>query len=1222
MEHTMNVKLMDELLSSTESRLCDFKIQIYDMQNEAGRISFLKDILSIANTIRDEIGYIIVGVEKKDDHTLFQNVDTNIDENIFLTFIKGNITPEWPVFSYYTFSYKKYTLGIFEIGLSKRGPYYSKKNFGDKIKNNVIYYRYGSSNTEADDKMSHEISCWMADVSNDEYHTCLEDLEYFNTEQYNYVLFLGNDGQLNANQYRLLGKIPWSAIIDMRRGSESFGLYKNACAILERKSSVHLLTVRDERIQPFYDGKTLLWFLAGGEQENEGRQIDYHEWRKKYAPKVNTMLNTIAQYSKKQIVFFSFLLDDKMSTVVDNIVGFQEGNPLFDKYVEFKWGNEFERNEELGYIKFRGSLLGILSIFCSIDSSLEDSIDEYKLPTKNGELKSINKINWILEELEPLYIGIESKGEKDNNNVIRNSFFQGESIRWSEMNPCIAVARTKYEQLKDQLNKFLGQDWLTTRIIRLDYQAGAGATTISRMLGWFFHEKNPVVMIRKYSETTIERLKSIYLDTDKSPMLLVIDEMDIYDTNVDDLKNRLCVEQIQSVLLHIKRYLLKDNKTGNNQNILFERLDNKENKAFCKTYKSQVNELRLPFNVTQNRCEQLENLMNGDMRYRTPFLYALTSYEDNFIGLDKYVANHLGIMDDNQREIFQLISTIQFFTGLSIPLFAIEDELRYKTGRFSLSNILSREQKALLVINLHDVRVVHHCVAEAILKYICGLNVTDKRNWKRQLKYIFLYIIEKLKKNENHEMIQTIIQKLFLQQADTSNRSTHFADAVEYLEDVDKRELFLSLKEGYPQNEYVFSNTARFYLFVNGDFERALKEINIALSIRGDYTFFHIKGLILKRMLIKYVKDNVEYIRANYQEFVPEFLSQKKSIFDAFDESIRIKYENTFSYTEKILFCIEFMRIFMKYVYPEKKVEDFIKIEQNYWYMDLLDDAHKIIEDLEMLQDFMEINLGEQIDSYKSQLTAARGDVSKAIESWNNLLTRPSIYCPPIRRLLVAGYESECGGKWNELGKRKCEHINVILEKNIAEERDDSRNILQWFRFARCFSGNLEKALKYFSVEPSNPSLQYFYYGMVVFYVHIIKEKDYSVLELAKTYEKKCENLARDFSNRRGIREFYDPTQSDILSIVNYYSKRKGKESFDDLLKRIPRVSGRIKSIDKPELGWVYIEDVDLCAKFNPSWNVDRIFRKSKDENCRVRFVLGFRYEGVFAYAVEDDKSS
>lgn len=1219
MEHTMNDVLMAELLSTSESRVCDFKIQIYDMQEEASRVSFLKDILSIANTIRDEIGYIIVGVKQDNGHVVFQDVDTDIDENVFLTFIKGNIVPEWPMFSYYTYSYKKHMLGIFEIGIAKSGPYYSKKDFGDKVKKDVIYYRYGSSNTEANNRMANEILCWMRNASNDEYDIFLEDVELFDTAKYNYVLFMGNDGELNTNQYKMLGKIPWSAVIDMRYGSESSGFYKYSSPTLNSKISVHLITANDERVQKFYDGKTLLWYWAGGEKEADGKLYSVREWRKIYAPNIIKVLDAIMNSSNKKIIFLSLLPKADMSNVIENFIGLGENKNLFGKYVEFKWECQFSRKEELGYINVQGTIAGMCSVFNSIDSSKDFITTDVLVPSRDGKLSRLSQVSWLREELEPVYNGIEYDDSEKNDDISRKSFFKGEMIRWNEMSPCITVTRKKFEIIKKQLDDQLTQEGMRTRIVRLDYQAGAGATTVARMLGWFFHETYPVIIIRKYSESTAERLKSIYADTGKAKMLLLIDEVDIYDTFVEDLRNRLCVEQIQAVILHVKRYLSSDSRVRNNDNILFERLDRVENKEFHDIYNRQLSVMGLPGYELDKRSKRLLNLSNGEKAYRTPFLYALTAFEEDFIRLDSYVASHLSQINGYQTGVFQTISVIQYFTGLSVPLFVLEDDMRSETGRFSLENMLQKEQKTLLLITLQDVRVVHHCLAKAILEHICGLNLVDKRSWKKQLKDVLLVVIKKLKRNANHELVKVIIQKLFLQQTDSTNKTTHFADAVEYLQDNEKREVFKCLKEEYPQNEYVYSNTARFYLFVVKDYEKALIEIDSALNIREDYTFFHIKGMILARKFIKYVVDNSDTIRKNYPIFIQELRNEKELIFQAYDKSIEMKYDNMFAYNGKFIFCMDFLKCFMRHVYPEINIDDFIKKEQNYWYMDLIDDAQGIIEELKALQEHMGIDLEEQIESYKSQLAAARGDTSLAIETWNNLLTRPKVYYPPIRRVLVSTYELQCKGQWEKLGEKKCAHIEEILERNIAEVRDDPRNILQWFQFARCFPGNLEKSVSYFSIEPVHPSLQYYFYGMVVMYAYIIKVKDYSILKLAKLYEKKCENLARDYSNRHGVKEFYNPMQDDIMSIVSIGSIRKGNETFDEILSCVPCVTGRIKSIEKPESGWVQIEDIDLCARFNPSWNAKRIYRKNMDENRRVKFVLGFRHEGIYAYAVVDD---
>lgn len=70
----------------------------------------------------------------------------------------------------------------------------------------------------------------------------------------------------------------------------------------------------------------------------------------------------------------------------------------------------------------------------------------------------------------------------------------------------------------------------------------------------------------------------------------------------------------------------------------------------------------------------------------------------------------------------------------------------------------------------------------------------------------------------------------------------------------------------------------------------------------------------------------------------------------------------------------------------------------------------------------------------------------------------------------------------------------------------------------------------------------------------------------------------------------------------------------------MPKIEGRIAEIDKPEIGWINVEGFDIKIKFNPSYNSERIYRRTKDEGVRVEFILGFRVEGVFAFSVSDVK--
>ena len=110
---TLTEVRLAELLKYSEVDICDFKEQIYDITDQKSKTSFLKDILAMSNTIRYEPAYIIIGIKQKDGHNEFIDVDPNIDENNYVSFIKGNILPECPDISYYTMTYKRHRIGIF-----------------------------------------------------------------------------------------------------------------------------------------------------------------------------------------------------------------------------------------------------------------------------------------------------------------------------------------------------------------------------------------------------------------------------------------------------------------------------------------------------------------------------------------------------------------------------------------------------------------------------------------------------------------------------------------------------------------------------------------------------------------------------------------------------------------------------------------------------------------------------------------------------------------------------------------------------------------------------------------------------------------------------------------------------------------------------------------------------------------------------------------------------
>ena len=119
-------------------------------------------------------------------------------------------------------------------------------------------------------------------------------------------------------------------------------------------------------------------------------------------------------------------------------------------------------------------------------------------------------------------------------------------------------------------------------------------------------------------------------------------------------------------------------------------------------------------------------------------------------------------------------------------------------------------------------------------------------------------------------------------------------------------------------------------------------------------------------------------------------------------------------------------------------------------------------------------------------------------------------------------------------------------------------------------------------------------------------------------YSNKCEEMAREKPNRRILLDVYNSKEKHLKKIEKFKKYLSKSSDYNSALALVPKVKGRIASIDKPEIGWINIEGLDTKIKFNPSYNSKRIYRSTKDEGVKVKFVLGFRAEGVFAFSVTD----
>ena len=141
-----------EILEKPESTTLDFKERFYDFQNDKElrtTAKLIKDILSFSNTMRSEKGLIIFGVKEKTDKSLeLVGLDKSFDDSIIQEKVKDKVFPR-PIFSYYEVIYNKKKIGVLEFPITKYElpitPVIKLKG----LEIGKVYYRNGTSNTEA-----------------------------------------------------------------------------------------------------------------------------------------------------------------------------------------------------------------------------------------------------------------------------------------------------------------------------------------------------------------------------------------------------------------------------------------------------------------------------------------------------------------------------------------------------------------------------------------------------------------------------------------------------------------------------------------------------------------------------------------------------------------------------------------------------------------------------------------------------------------------------------------------------------------------------------------------------------------------------------------------------------------------------------------------------------------------------------------------------------------
>ena len=1221
-------KLIKELLSKDEGvGPLDFKSKAYRLDNKHYKALFVKDVICMANTPRDGSAYILIGVHHKPDGTKeILGVKEHPDDASLQELVNGRVRPV-PKFQYRSVQYKGANLGILEIFPRISGPYMPTWEYKNKLRKDVIYFRRGSSNSEARAEEIREIVGWMnmtdedtaksgtprsIKVSNwDEFYGACNKFD----EGWIYVLVVGPNLSASKERKAALGRIDWSLVLDFDPETHISGLYASTESELKTTRALHLLTLQN-RIS-FNLMRGTYWLAGFGLKDIPTTLVNYdwRAWNRKYSEDLRRIATDFAKATSERPITFVILWDDPdyIRTICESFDG------TCGDSVNFVFGVEDTNKVSPIAQTFHGQSISIA--FEDVCTGLERMVEkrligeDVQLPTLESGPALIpqEKLHWLEEDLELVHLGSGQNPEPNHNP--RKDFLQGNLISWVELAMHCDVDRDKTDVLQGKIERNLDNRGIKRNF--LYHWPGAGGSTVARRIAWNLHDKYPTVrLLRITPNETIERLRAVF-DLTRLPLLVLVEGADISMTAFDQLFNEALSRHLPSIYLIVLR---KFEQKGDDDNTVFldSTLSISESRLFAQSYSE----------IQPDRRTLLESLVHSREAWqRNPFYFGLTAFGKDFLSIGDYVSRRLQTGTDIQKQILAFLAIAYHYGQKAIPGQLFAGLLGLPEKRIvRLENILPEPLRELTVRKEEFWwRPAHELIAKEIMESILQGYATDRRVWTQNLspwvgKLIDMFFSpDKVHSDELTNILSSIFilrEHVELLGSPELSSARRYAQIIEDIPSAEgKLGVFKKLVETFPNEPHFWGHLGRFYAIELRNSEDALPAIDNAIRLdERNNIFYHMKGMVLRQQ----VYNTLEVCKQRGECYHIEYEDIKHKVEDAgkqFEKSRSLAApQEKHAYVSHIQLLIRTVDFgFAMSQKPSR--EEFLISKESAWYRELLDLSEHLLEELERKQEGE--RPGYYITHCQTGLNELYGDYSRVLEGWNSLLDQKDVYLPPVRRQIARVYLLRKNRSWDELDQRELKRVAQLMQENIETDATDYRSIRSWFQAVRRTDGqSIETAIERLTYwKADSQSIEATFY---LYILYVLQALDGSLIAVSKALDliKESSQMARILAIRHNSIEWYGKGVG--MKRILYHSQlpKAWEEEFEKGDK-LSLIEGRIAKIFGPEAGNIELT-CGLSAFFVPGRGFKRTYSRSQDENKAVRFYLSFSYDGLRAWAVRD----
>lgn len=1224
----MNDDELRNLLKRSEGRTLDFKEKSYDLHDDRSKAAFVKDLICLANTPRETDAYIVLGVENafgSDGLRRVKGLDKTLNFADFRNVAAALVEPV-PHVEYEENLVDGKLVGIIVIRPTPgvRGPFFRRTGATANVflKQHVeffvearLYWRAADGNVLADPVGQREIWAWFrGDKANEvklthhdkweAFLASVEKLDYDPSRQL--ILFISPTLANHGTELSAIGRIPWAAVFDFDPDSEVNGTMQACRSTLELHRSIHIAKPGD-RAPTHHLRMGTFWYYARGLRDVPMTMTaSWREWNTRYGVALKAQLGSVAAAISPTpvlcVVLWYEVASKRYLQSATEAAQQAFGDTarfliLTDDPLEFTAITEDCQGEVIS-IPLK-QLCGGIAHLLSTDLGLTGGLS---LPSSSGAPIPVDNkaLRWLEEELEFVQYNLE---QREPEAVAGREFYRGSEISWLDLANRCDVDR----DLTDKLRRRVREDLEGRRVSRINlyHEPGAGGTTVGRRLLWDFHKEFPCVVLRStVPQETAGRLETIKALTSMPVLVLVDGEQGARRRQIDELYTELASRGVAAVLLLVQRRSGAQ-QSGERAFELRSALSTSEAYRFAEAFSREV----------PARREQLQQLGTRSGSHRSAFYFGLEAFGLEFKGLTSYVEARLPLVDAPQlRKIMGYLALAHHYAQLSLPAQLFADMLGLPpTKRVDVRAFITPSTLDLLVETEHGRwRPVHDLVAKELLEQLLMPPTGDRRLWTQNLSAWakdFAFICRGNQPTPSEDMLDVVLRTFIFRENDEligTERSAgkKFAPLIEQIPSPEGRlEVLRTLTALYPSEPHLWAHLGRFYSNQLQEHREALLCIDRALSFADhDDRLHHMRGMCLRNQ----VNESIEQRLSMAEVIVPA-----RQAAESFERARGIYPDSEHAHISEVQMLIRIL----DYAAQQTKGE----LSK---YM-LLPSAEPFVrEALQKAEDLLERvrrnREGERVSVYeedcRAQLDRLHGRLSNALQIWNNLLDRPDVYKPPLRRQIVWTLLARQARNWEGLSAKQVEQVLTNLESNLQEDPSNSADMRLWVQAVRRAGRppsveSIIERVTYWRNARNSLDAEYYLY---VLYALKALEFSKTALASAERHLSDCRRMAAHQRNRTKSFEWIGRGDG-IVRLV--HQSQLGEWDFDKdfWTNRAPlaRVEGRVRWIE------TFKGEIDLECGLKAFFNPRQRFFSGKSENQKVNFYLGFSYDGPRAWDVQ-----